>query len=106
MAGAWPGSSSPGWQNRKIGSRLIQEGLEMCLRIGAHAVFVLGSSTFYPRFGFRPAMDFGLRCEYAVPAQAFMTLELRKDALANVKGQVKYHPAFTLLNDTQFRSSL
>lgn len=97
--GLGPVAIAPAWQNKKIGSRLIQEGLEMCLRIGAHAVFVLGSSTFYPRFGFRPAMDFGLQCEYTVPAQAFMALELRKDALANVKGRVKYHPAFTLLND-------
>ena len=55
---------------------------------------VLGHPAFYPRFGFIPASRKGLRCEYPVPDDVFMVLELEPDALA-AGGLVKYRPEFS-----------
>jgi len=57
-------------------------------------VSLVGHSDFYPRFGFLPAARFGLICEYDVPAQAFMAIELGPYALRDAAGIVSYHPAF------------
>jgi len=84
----------PAWQRRGIGSVLIGAGLDACRTLGAHAVVVLGHAAYYPRFGFVPAARFGLRCEYDVPDDVFMALELVPGALSGVTGMVRYAPAF------------
>ena len=84
----------PAYQHRGIGSQLVRAGLEECRRLGYKAVIVLGHPDYYPRFGFVPASTFNLRCEYPVPEEAFMALELSTGALANVSGIVKYQPEF------------
>lgn len=48
---------------------------------------------YYPRFGFKPAAHFGLRCEFDAPAAAFMAIELERNYLAGVFGTVAYHAA-------------
>lgn len=92
--GLAPMAVLPGLQNEGIGSQLVRKGLEECRRIGHDVVVVLGHSEYYPRFGFLPASSRGLRCEYPVPDEVFMAVELSPDALAGRTGLVKYHPAF------------
>lgn len=92
--GLAPMAVVPGLQNEGIGSQLVRSGLEECRRIGHDVVVVLGHSEYYPRFGFLPASRKGLRCEYPVPDEVFMVVELSPDALAGRTGLVKYHPAF------------
>jgi putative acetyltransferase len=55
---------------------------------------VLGHSHYYPRFGFVPASQRGLRSEYDVPDDVFMVVELTPGALGGRKGLVKYHSEF------------
>lgn len=55
---------------------------------------VVGHPDYYPRFEFVPAHTKGLTCEFAVPHEAFMVLELEPDALAGVSGVVRYRPEF------------
>lgn len=62
--------------------------------IGTQVVVVLGHPAFYPRFAFLPADRFGLVCEYDVPSEAFMALELCNGALRDAAGTVRYHSAF------------
>lgn len=93
-AGLAPMAVLPGHQSRGIGSRLIRAGLEECRRLGLDLVVVLGHEAYYPRFGFTPAHERGLRCEYDAPLPAFMALELRAGALGARRGLVRYHPAF------------
>ncbi|MCK4746941.1 MAG: N-acetyltransferase, partial [Bacteroidales bacterium] len=50
-----PMAVDPGYQNKGIGSRLVEEGLEKAKASGFTSVVVLGHRTFYPRFGFVPA---------------------------------------------------
>ena len=73
---------------------MVREGLARCRAAGLDGVVVLGHAEYYPRFGFVPAHQLGLRCEYDVPADVFMALELTPGALRGVSGLVRYHPAF------------
>lgn len=62
--------------------------------MGYKAVVVLGHPEYYPRFGFTPASQKGLACEYEVPDEAFMLLELAPGAMAGCEGLVRYLPEF------------
>jgi putative acetyltransferase len=92
--GLAPMAVLPEYQNRRIGSRLVREGLKECQRLGHDIVVVLGHANYYPRFGFTPASLKGLRSEYDVPDEVFMVTELVPGALEGRHGLVKYHPEF------------
>ena len=92
--GLGPMAVLPAFQGRGIGSQLVRAGLEGCQRLGHEIVVVLGHPDYYLRFGFVPASTYGIRCEYEVPDEAFMVMELRKRVLAGRSGMVKYQPEF------------
>ena len=92
--GLAPMAVLPSYQRRGIGSLLVKDGLEDCRRAGVQAVVVLGHPDYYPRFGFRRASTFGLRCEFEAPDEAFMALELTPNVLSGNGGEIRYHPAF------------
>ncbi|HSR68253.1 MAG TPA: N-acetyltransferase [Acidobacteriota bacterium] len=94
IMGLAPMAVLPGQQRRGIGSALVREGLRECRRLGAVAVVVLGHPRYYPRFGFDPSSRFGIDCEYEVPEEAFMVLELSAGALEGREGTIRYHEAF------------
>ncbi len=48
-----PIAVKPEYQKRRIGSTLIEHGMQQLLTIGVHILFVYGDQTFYGRFGFR-----------------------------------------------------
>ena len=81
-------------QRKGVGSALICAGLERCKQLDFGAVVVLGHPEYYPRFGFVPATHFGIACEYEVPAEAFMVVELQPGYLHSKSGTVHYHAAF------------
>ena len=92
--GLGPLAVRPERQGKGIGSRLVEAGLAACRKAGYTAVFVLGHPAYYPRFGFVPTRPLGLRCEFEVPPEAFMVVELGRGALAGRAGTVKYRPEF------------
>ena len=94
LLGLGPMAVRPHLQRRGIGSALVNQGLAECDRIGAGAVFVLGHPEYYPRFGFRPASRFGIGCEYDVPDEVFMALEIVAGCLDDADGVARYDPAF------------
>jgi putative acetyltransferase len=55
----------------------------------------MGHPDYYPRFGFTPAKPLGIQCQFDVPDDAFMVLELRENALAGWTGVIKYQPEFS-----------
>jgi len=85
----------PERQRSGIGSALVRAGLDACRSNGCRVVVVLGHPEYYPRFGFVPAASAGLACEFAVPAEAFMALELVPGTLADARGTVRYHARFS-----------
>jgi putative acetyltransferase len=94
LMGLAPMSVVPTRQRQGIGSSLVIEGLERCRRANAAAVVVLGHAEYYPRFGFIPASQLSLRCEYDVPENVFMVRELHDGALRGFSGTIRYHPVF------------
>ena len=74
----------------------MRAGLARCAEF-AKIVVVLGHAAYYPRFGFRPAFELGLRYRSEVFDPSFFVLELAPGALAGVSGWVHYHEAFERL---------
>ena len=94
VRGLAPMAVAPGRQRTGIGSALVREGLARCRREGVDAVFVVGHPEYYPRFGFSRASGFGITCEFEVPDEAFMALELAPGALKGRAGRVFYPGVF------------
>lgn len=97
IMGLAPMAVAPAHQRRGIGSALVRAGLERCKELGFGAVVVLGHPEYYPRFGFSPSVRFGIGCEYDVPDEAFMLVELQAGFLQGASGKVRYHAAFNNL---------
>ena len=94
VAALGPMAVSSRYQRQGIGGSLIIAGLAACRSRGERVVVVLGHSAYYPKFGFVPADQHGLRCEFVAPPEAFMVLPFTEDALTGSQGLVKYHAAF------------
>jgi predicted N-acetyltransferase YhbS len=89
-----PMAVDPEYQNRGIGSRLVEEGLEKAKASGFTSVVVLGHRTFYPRFGFVPASTWSITSPWDIPDDAFMAKELIPGALEGVSGRVEFSNVF------------
>jgi putative acetyltransferase len=62
----------PDWQRRGTGTQLIRHGLDLLADQGVPLVFLEGSPTYYPRFGFRPGGALGFhRPSLRIPEAAF-----------------------------------
>ena len=85
----------PAYQRKGIGLQMVCVGLEECRRLGHEIIVVLGHPDYYPRFGFVPAMPKGIGCEFEVPEEAWMILELQEGALAGRRGKVRFQPEFS-----------
>lgn len=98
IMGLAPMAVLPAHQRSGIGTRLVEQGLKHCQQDGYDAVVVLGHANYYPRFGFRPAHEYGIASEYDVPPGAFMVKELKAACLKGRRGTIKYHAAFSELS--------
>ncbi len=92
--GLGPVAVLPDFQKQGIGSALIEAGLQTAKTMGYNASIVLGHPDYYPRFGYQPASRWGIRCQWDVPAEVFMALELNEGALEGKAGLAVYHKAF------------
>jgi predicted N-acetyltransferase YhbS len=85
-----PISVIPRFQNRKVGSKLIKEGLEKARKLGFKSVIVVGHPNYYPRFGFEKASKYGISASLDVPDDALFAMELEKDGLKDCSGTIEY----------------
>ncbi len=97
ITGLAPMAVLPGQQRQGIGSALVRAGLEHATQLGFVAAVVLGHPKFYPGFGFFPSTRCGIDCEYEVPPEVFMAMELQPGSLDGKSGKIKYHAAFESL---------
>lgn len=81
-------------QKTGIGSALIAAAFAICRDMQFNAVVVLGFPEYYPKFGFRSAIEFNIDSEFGCPPEYFMAVELQPDALKGKSGRVVYHQAF------------
>ena len=84
----------PTHQSKGIGSQMVRAGLEECRYLGHEIIVVLGHPDYYPHFGFVLARPKGIDCEFEVPEEAWMILELREGALGGRRGIVRFQPEF------------
>ena len=86
--GLGPVSAAPALQKTGIGSKLIRFGIGELEERGAKGIALIGSTDYYPRFGFQHRPDI----TYAGgPAEYFQVLLLEGEW---PKGEVKYAAAF------------
>ena len=85
----------PEYQNQGVGGRLIKKGHEIAKKLGYHYSVVLGSDTYYPKFGYIPAIQYGIKAPFEVPNQNFMAMKLNNTDL-EIKGVVKYAQEFEI----------
>ena len=94
LMGLAPMAVLPEFQNRGIGSSLVEAGLEHCKEENIDAVFVLGHPDYYPKFGFLQSVKYGIKSEYDVPDEVFMAIELKNGILDGKHGTIRYHKEF------------
>ena len=90
-----PMAVPPSHQRRGIGSRLVEEGLEVCRKRGQRIVVVLGHPDFYRRFGFSSKLATLLESPFG-GGEAWMALELVPGSLSGIEGSVEYSPPFNM----------
>lgn len=82
------------FQRMGVGGMLIKEAFKIAKELGYNSIFVLGSDEYYPKFGFEKSTNFGISAPFDVPSEYFMGIELTKDALKNVSGDLVYAKEF------------
>jgi putative acetyltransferase len=94
LLGLAPVAVAAARQRSGIGSQLVRASLQAARESGAAGMVVLGHPEYYPRFGFVPARDLGLFCDYDPEGEAFFVQELAPGSLAGLRGRVRYAPEF------------
>lgn len=84
----------PAYQNNKIGGMLIEEAHKAARAMGYGSAVLLGHKDYYPRFGYRKAIDHGIRFPFDAPQECCMVIELLPDSLSRVTGTVHYSECF------------
>ena len=74
---------------------MIKEAHNRAVAAGYHSVVLLGHKDYYPRFGYKKAIDYDIRFPFDVPPEFCMVKELVTNSLKEVHGVVQYAPEFT-----------
>ena len=83
----------PEYQKQGIGSMLIEQGHKIAKQLGYHYSIVLGSENYYPKFGYIPAIQYGIQAPFDVANENFMAIKLN-EADTEIKGVVQYAKEF------------
>lgn len=92
-----PLSVLPRYQNQGVGSALMDYSIKRAEELGYGAIVFFGHPTYYPRFGFKEAKEFGITTIRGTNYPAFMAMELQPGYLNEVTG--KYIEAFIYNED-------
>ena len=88
----------PEYQRRGIGTKLIEAGNRKIKDAGYPFIIVVGHARYYPRFGFRPAIEYGIKCEWDIPDEVFMLLVLNEAKMQGASGLAKYRHEFSTIS--------
>ena len=83
----------PEYQKQGVGAALIKEGHRIAKELGYQYSVVLGSETYYPRYGYIPAKQLGIKAPFEVASENFMAIKLQENA-EPINGIVKYAKEF------------
>ena len=85
----------PAYQGQGVGSALVREGHRIAREMGYPYAVVLGSTDYYPRFGYRPAAEYGIRAPFDLAGDHFMAVRLLPQA-PPLEGVAQYAREFGL----------
>ena len=88
--GLAPMCVAPEYQRSGVGSKLIERVEEEARKSGVDAIFVLGHPAYYRKFGFVATSEHSIKCEYDVPDEVFMVMDISKK-LAELENQTVYY---------------
>jgi len=91
-----PLSVRPDWQRQGVGTALMHAVLGAADALDEPLVALLGSTTYYPRFGFRLASEYGITPQHPVWAEHFQVRTLTAYDPA-VRGEFAYPEPFDRL---------
>ncbi|MCI8749636.1 MAG: N-acetyltransferase, partial [Lachnospiraceae bacterium] len=83
----------PKYQKQGIGKKLIEKGHQIAKKLGYHYSVVLGSETYYPKSGYIPAIEYGIKAPFEVPNKNFMAIKLNNTD-KEIFGIVEYAKEF------------
>lgn len=83
----------PEYQKQGIGKALIKEGHKIAKSLGYHYSVVLGSEKYYPKSGYIPAINYGIKAPFNVANENFMAIKLN-ETNKKIEGIVKYAKEF------------
>ncbi|MEL6593535.1 MAG: N-acetyltransferase [Bacteroidota bacterium] len=84
----------PAAQGQGIGGQLIEAAHERARSLGHQCIVLLGHADYYPRFGYEPCEQYGIKFPFDVPPENCMVLGLQPGSLDLIKGEVVYPPEF------------
>ncbi|UQZ32620.1 GNAT family N-acetyltransferase [Paenibacillus sp. PK3_47] len=85
----------PDAQGRGTGGLLIEEAKRRSSGLGYSVILLIGHPGYYPKFGFKPARQYGLELlQFPVPDDVFQVCELEEGGLDGIKGELRYPGAF------------
>ncbi len=90
------------YQSRGIGGALVKEGLKRLKQTGYAAVLVSGDAAHYGKYGFTDVLTQNISGPYS--GKDFMGLELRQNALKNLKKGTAVFPQAVLKMDEAAKS--
>ena len=85
----------PEYQRQGIGKQLIEKGHQIAKKLGYHYSVVLGSQTYYPKSGYIPAIEYGIKAPFEVPNENFMAIKLNHTD-KEIIGIVEYAKEFRI----------
>lgn len=83
----------PEYQGQGIGSKLILQAHKIAMELGYDFIILIGHETYYPRFGYRPAKEFGILSLFEIADENFMAYPLQ-DAKMKLNATIEYAKEF------------
>ncbi|MFK5979411.1 MAG: N-acetyltransferase [Rhizobiaceae bacterium] len=84
------------YREMQIGSELVRHAIKLAKEHDYHAIFVLGDTNYYERFGFSGALADIFKCPWQ--GRNFMAKELKENALKGQSGTLTYPIPFSELD--------
>jgi len=91
-----PLSVLPAFQNQGVGRAIMNYAIAEARRLGYRAIVFFGHPDYYPRLGFRRAVEFGITTKGGATLDPHMAMELVPGALADATGYFQESSVFDM----------
>lgn len=89
----------PSYQGQGIGSLLMNYSIEKARQLGYKGVILFGKPSYYQRFGFIDAKEYGIKTSSGENFEEFMGLEFYDGALKGISGKFYEDEIFKIEKD-------